>query len=380
MEDDGSTLRFMYRAESGLTPYPSDFYSALTQAHYLNVFGRLLQLRPTSRVRDLLHRIFRSLLIPIDSGGVFHDQGGIVAFEEYPSQIPNFVLNGWLTVLNELFEYGVIAENPEALSLVTESARSLSTLLERYDAAEVLSSRYSLTGNVSHRIFFKGAVPEIIDVVVGHAGYEARIAEQDARPHSLAHIAMKPTRSNPVMTLKSAGSTVQSPEPSRVAVRLKTTKSCRVTWNTLIPDFDPAFVTPRGVSQKQLSSTDLGVGEHVVTQEIPADLVLGWAAAPTAFSKIINDRRYNVYHYLHIKALTQLHHFTGFSELEFWRDRWLSYVRSWPTFPLYDKPGFDHGVVDFGSYASQSAYLMDPRVKFKQGRIVRSHPSGNRDE
>lgn len=380
MEDDGSTLRFMYRAGSGLTPYPSDFYSALTQAHYLNVFGRLLDLRPTSRVRELLQRIFRSLLIPIDSGGVLHDRRGILSFEEFPSPIPNLVLNGWLTVLNEVFEYGVMTNNTEALSLVLESTQSLATLLERYDAVEAWSSRYRLTGNVSHRIVFQGAVPEIVDIVVGHAGYEARVQPSEAKPHSLAHIASKPTKIRPTLTLKAAASVIHYPEPSRVSVRFKTIRKCRVTWNVLVPEFDPAYVTPRGASQQQISSTTLGTGEHTVTQEIPAHLVFGWVAPPTAFSKVIEDNRFNVYHYLHIKALTQLHHFTGLPELKFWRDRWLSYVEEWPTFALYDKPGFNHGVVDRGSYSSQSAYLMDPRVKFEQGRIVRSTPSGNRVE
>lgn len=53
MEDDGATLRFMYRAESDLTPYPNDFYSAITQAHDLNAFGLLLEPRPASQVPEL---------------------------------------------------------------------------------------------------------------------------------------------------------------------------------------------------------------------------------------------------------------------------------------------------------------------------------------
>ena len=140
MLDDGQSLRFMYSASSGLTPYPHDFYSALTQAHYLNVFGRLLELRPTPRLHDVLSRVFRSMLIPVHEGGVLSDIDGIVSFEEYPSAMPSYVLNGWLTVLNELFEYGVVGRNDEAIELAETSARSLAALLERYDAPEYWSS------------------------------------------------------------------------------------------------------------------------------------------------------------------------------------------------------------------------------------------------
>ena len=371
MLDDGQSLRFMYSASSGLTPYPHDFYSALTQAHYLNVFGRLLELRPTPRLHDVLSRVFRSMLIPVHEGGVLSDIDGIVSFEEYPSAMPSYVLNGWLTVLNELFEYGVVGRNDEAIELAETSARSLVALLERYDAPEYWSSRYSLTGNVTHKIFFKGAVPTLEEVVVSHGGVDVRVHAEDGHPYSLAHVVARPSLEVPALTVKAAASLVRYPEPSRVSFRVRSPSRCAAVWKVGIPQFDPQHVTPRGVGQRTLARITVEKGESWITQEVPLDLAMGWAGSPTAFSKNIAGDRFNVYHYLHIKALTQLYEFTGLPALEMWRDRWLGYTEKWPHFPLYSGDGIRHGVVDHGSYADAAAYLRDARVKLRRNKIER---------
>ena len=72
----------------------------------------------------------------------------------------------------------------------------------------------------------------------------------------------------------------------------------------------------RGVGQRTLARITVEKGESWITQEVPLDLAMGWAGSPTAFSKNIAGSRFNVYHYLHIKALTQLYEFTGLPALE----------------------------------------------------------------
>ncbi|MDB4103526.1 D-glucuronyl C5-epimerase family protein [Acidimicrobiales bacterium] len=371
MADDGQTLRFMYHASSGLTPYPHDFYSALTQAHYLNAFGRLLEQRPNPRVHDILRRVFQSMLVPVSDGGVLNDVNGVISFEEYPSAMPSYVLNGWLTVLSELYEYGFVAKNDEAIDLVKASTRSLAALLERYDMPEVWSSRYSLTGNVTHKIFFKGSVPSVEEVVVSHGGEEARVDAKDALAYSLAHIVAAPSLDNPALTLKAAASLVRYPEPSRVSIRLRSPAGCRAVWKIGVPQYDPEHVTPRGVGQRTLATVAVEPGESWISQEVPLDLVMGWAGSPTAFSKELAGKRYNVYHYLHVKALTQLHEFTDLPALAVWRDRWLGYTKKWPDFPLYGAENLSHGVYSQFPHKDAETYLRDPRIKIRGGKIER---------
>ena len=174
----------------------------------------------------------------------------------------------------------------------------------------------------------------------------------------------------PALTVKAAASLVRYPERvefrSGFGRRLDVQQSGRSGYLNLTRN-----TSLRGVGQRTLARITVEKGESWITQEVPLDLAMGWAGSPTAFSKNIAGSRFNVYHYLHIKALTQLYEFTGLPALEMWRDRWLGYTEKWPQFPLYSGDGIRHGVVDHGSYADAAAYLRDARVKLRRNKIER---------
>lgn len=371
METVDGTLRFLYQDEAA-DRVGDTFYSALTQGHYLNVLGRLYERAPSRLLERWMEAIFRSLLVPVDEGGVLLRQKDRVSLEEYPAPFPSFVLNGWLTVVNEVFEYGYLMQNSRALDLAQENAATLARMLPLYDAPEHWSSRYKLTGHVSHKIFFSGGIPEIERISVHHDGLVAHVTDLTTSARDVVHVVSLPSEEQAALSFKATASIAGYPAPSLVTVRLCAPCPLQVEWRVSVPQNDPRYVTPRAVGQRQMLRSRLEAGTTELKLEVPLDLVMGWAGGPTAFSKNIEGRRYNTYHYLHIKALTQLYEFTAFEKIRHWRDRWLQYSSRWPTHQPYLAPDVDHSVVDIGRHPDAASYLCEPRVRLQDGRIRRT--------
>jgi hypothetical protein len=162
MEDVGDALVFYYRPESGLTPLPDKFYSALTQSRWLDAFSKIYELNGDLYFRDMANKVFLSLSIPVDQGGVLKEVQGGVSIEEYPHKVPLYTLNGWLTALNIIIEYADRSGNLNARGLIDGNLHALRKMLPLYDLPALSNSRYQLA-NVA-KIKFTGV--KVVDVKV----------------------------------------------------------------------------------------------------------------------------------------------------------------------------------------------------------------------
>ncbi len=64
-------------------------------------------------------------------------------------------------------------------------------------------------------------------------------------------------------------------------------------------------------------------------------------AHPTAFSKKIGGKFYNVYHFIHIQTLRELHAITGRKVFLDYAEKWEAYAARWPSMEPYKSSGLE---------------------------------------
>jgi hypothetical protein len=107
----------------------------LSRAHPANGHG--------NRYAKAARRGFTLFGRAIDAGGVIsRDDAGLVCLEEYPSDPPGHVLNGWIFALVGLRKYADTFGDGQAANLAAESLQALTRILPRYDTG--FWSRYDL--------------------------------------------------------------------------------------------------------------------------------------------------------------------------------------------------------------------------------------------
>jgi heparosan-N-sulfate-glucuronate 5-epimerase len=128
------------------SPYrsPRPWASAMAQGQALSVLSRAhLANGQGNRYAEAARLGFTLFGRTIDAGGVIsRDDAGLVCLEEYPSDPPGHVLNGWIFALVGLREYADTFGDGQAADLAAESLHALARMLPRYDTG--FWSRYDL--------------------------------------------------------------------------------------------------------------------------------------------------------------------------------------------------------------------------------------------
>ena len=128
------------------SPYRSKrpWVSAMAQGEALSVLVRAcLVAENPSRYEEAAQLAVQPFFHALEEGGVTsRDDSGRVYLEEYPSDPPSHVLNGWIFALVGLREYADAFGDKKADSLATEALASLVAALPEYDTG--YWSRYDL--------------------------------------------------------------------------------------------------------------------------------------------------------------------------------------------------------------------------------------------
>jgi hypothetical protein len=320
MESIGDALVFYYHPEDRLSLIPNKFYSALTQARWLEALSNLYETTHDISYKKAAHRVMLSLLIPTTEGGVLQKVARGASIEEYPHQIPLYTLNGWLTALEILIDY--------ANALVKENLTALENLLPLYDLPGISNSRYQLTGSVTFRL--SGA--EIADASIeipGEGVYKADHCDgKQGKWDICLYEKSNKTRLNAVLSYVSA--------PAPNILHLTTKDDSAVNIEIATSKYDPTVT-----ALPTRSWTTLGKfkpSNNKLAVEIPWDDAR-FVAYPTAFTKKIGGTYYNVYHPIHIKVLRALYTETGVKVFKEYADKWTGYYKDWQGLDAYKVNG-----------------------------------------
>ena len=118
--------------------------SALSQGQALSVLVRAYLETQDEKYREAGQKALKTFSVPVGEGGVLAKWQGFDFFEEYPTEPPSFVLNGFIFALWGLWEFQLITRSPEALAHYQAGIRTLECCLHEYQISSLNWSRYDL--------------------------------------------------------------------------------------------------------------------------------------------------------------------------------------------------------------------------------------------
>lgn len=339
MEELNDSYVYFYEPDDGVTPYQFKFFSALTQARYLGAIGRLYLQTKKSEHKDFAFALARSFRIPVEEGGIFLENDLGCFFEEYPTELPLYVLNGWISVLNELFIHARKLKDNQIKDLAQRSARTLADMLPLFDMPEMMSTRYKLTGPVTSRVRFDKPQDVKIDNITINTGNKTlKKSIADSQSYGTFEVVRLPEETQPYFQFKTALTMVRYPAASTLKLELTSECDQECEWHIGITQYNPKFVTQKIVGFRNLSKFYLEKGKNKIEIEVPLGLLVPSVAPAVGFTKKIDGKLYNAYHFIHVKGLAQLYGEFGLGKLKYFHKRWLDYVNKWPEFPMYSDP------------------------------------------
>jgi heparosan-N-sulfate-glucuronate 5-epimerase len=107
--------------------------SSLSQSIAISVLLRAWLLTGRGQYFDIATSAANALFSEIDRGGVMYKKNGMITFEEYPSQPPHTVLNGFIFSIWGAVEFSALTGAHTARYFVERSIHTLAEILPAYD-------------------------------------------------------------------------------------------------------------------------------------------------------------------------------------------------------------------------------------------------------
>lgn len=340
MENFRGTLVFWYAADPNVARAYRRHYSGLTQAYYATALHRAGTVLRDRSLGGAAERVFASLLVPAEEGGVYYRSDLGVTVAEVPQEPNSWILNGWQSILFSVNEYARMSGSRRASQLFAESARTMARMLPLYDAASVKNSRYGLTGFAYVRLEFADPVDRLVDVehVVPREGafavprgnlrrWQDHVVPSDIGPDGTP--ATRNVRLNLVLSRASY------PAPNVVRARVRGAAASKVRLSVNAGRYDPLSSSPVDEDWVPVADAPVPAGESMVELRIPWSRATELIGYPTNFKKRLGGKQVNVYHPVHIKRLRELHAATRLSPFARWAERWNVAICQWSQMPLY---------------------------------------------
>lgn len=113
---------------------PKGWISAMYQGQAISLFLRAYQLFGEEKYLKIAEKTFEFFKYDYAEGGVKRiDENGFIWFEEYPSDVPSLVLNGYIYTLFGIYDLYRVTKSEEAGQLFDECVRTLENNLHKYD-------------------------------------------------------------------------------------------------------------------------------------------------------------------------------------------------------------------------------------------------------
>jgi len=332
MDNLSGALVFMYRAGNGISTKKDDHYSALTQAQWLYVLGMLWKITGDQYYLDSAEKVLLSLKIPVERGGVAKTLRDGIALEEWPSQVPSYILNGWTTAVLNIYWYSQLTGSKAAIDLFNQNIVPIERMLGLYDVESLANTRYQLTGFVYIRTNFNDKKLEVTDgsvIVPGEGEYKLDLKGKDRWRSHLNKPKGKRQLINVVL------SRVPYPEMNKVELVFNNKSPAVVNLEIANGDYSPLSTSMPTKDWLDLGTYNLIEPNARLIIDIPwekAELV----AYPTNFKKKYGNELYNAYHFIHIMNLQKLAEITNSKDFYQYAKKWESYVENWPSMHVYN--------------------------------------------
>lgn len=336
--EDYDALIFYYKNEGVGKGYDEEFMSGLTQARYVLPFYQLYIASKNEKYATATQQVFNSLLIPKADGGPKIETSFGVAVEEFPFEIPTYVLNGWTTLIVQLLRYHEVSGDEKALEFAKANIATIENILDRYDYPSIFNSRYCLTGNARVKFVFQkpnnGKLDQM-EILVGEKFYGLTEDGSDFWHNFIIKETCDKEGFAIDHELQAQGIFSQINDRQEMKAEL----TCKQ------PDIVKVYVSSghyhpdRGHMTNDywilMDEFDLKEGDNHI--ELAMDNrnfeMIGY---PTSF-KSLDDKKHNVYHWLHIRNFEVISRYVDSPKFDKMRKKWIEYVDMWPKLPYFDE-------------------------------------------
>lgn len=118
--------------------------SALAQGQALSVLARAYQETHQRDYLEIGNKALRAFFVPVADGGLVAKLAGEDFYEEYPSPIPSYVLNGFIFALWGLRDFQLVSASSEAFERYQTGLETLRRHLPEYNMGLLAWSCYDL--------------------------------------------------------------------------------------------------------------------------------------------------------------------------------------------------------------------------------------------
>lgn len=356
MTDIGDSLIYYYNGDTVSTLFEGKFYSALTQSNYITQFIGLYEVSGNKEYLLIARKIFNSLLILKDRGGVLHKTDGLVHIEEYPSSPVLWTLNGWITAVQNVYNLYKVLGDYEIKQFCIDNVKSIERLIPIYDFGSLKNTRYQLAGFYYIKIVVEGDPIDIYSaqyIIDEKESYDISLEIFDQRKSRWNYRAIKGILKvgnfyriadsalfNVVGSLASSNTNNLSFElgnKGKSKVKLFMAQGEYSPLLTAMPTQKWELLTEIEMVNQDSFNFNLDVPMHLLENVV----------YPTNFKKVIGGKNYNAYHFIHIEKLTQILTWYDSSTIAEYVEKWKSYVEDWSDMEVYTSSN-----VEFVKYRS----------------------------
>jgi hypothetical protein len=174
---------------------PKPWLSALAQGQALSVLARAYREIKKSVYLETGQKALKAFFVPVADGGLAAKLSGGDFFEEYPSAVPSFVLNGFIFALWGLRDFYLVSANSEAGERYRTGLKTLRKHLAEYNIGWLAWSRYDLypfrVANIASIFYHKLHIQQLLAcrLLTGDKYYEELAASwQRSRKNPLVYL------------------------------------------------------------------------------------------------------------------------------------------------------------------------------------------------
>ncbi len=318
-------------------------YSGLTQSYYAVIFYKVGKLFNDQVLVQASEKMFLSLTIPIEEGGVFHRTPYGPVIEEVPQHPSSVILNGWGSALLSIDEYATLSGSRQARAIFNESVLTMTKLLPLYDVPGVKNSLYCLTGFTHIRMTLpkEGAKITNMKIIVPNQE-EHPVPVSDGEDTRWKNYFLKKGLTSIEGGVKFTGKTgefnailslASFPDPNKIEFSFDAEEAMPIKMEIQVGSYDPRSSRPVENTWIEFANIAAEPGQKI-TVDVPMEIIKR-IPYPTDFKSKINGKSTNLYHKIHLRILKSLYDKTGNDAFLTFHTKWSGYLQDWSMMPEY---------------------------------------------
>lgn len=144
IENENENFGYINDYDYGIYKLQKPWFSSISQGLSLSLLSRCYSINSKKEYLEVCDKLLKSYEISSDEKGITALLNGEYFYEEYPSQTPSYVLNGFIFSLWGLYDYYLVSGSSKAYDLYDKGLKSLNRNLNLYNIKFINWSRYDL--------------------------------------------------------------------------------------------------------------------------------------------------------------------------------------------------------------------------------------------